>query len=445
MPRISTLLLSLNSIASFLFCLGLSTPSRAEDPKEWLWYDRWVTSMAPGQEGTMFASLATSMPHREGAVVKFSAENPDEAKEIYRHPSAVWAVATSPDKSTLASTDFHGNLAITPISGGETKQFEKAFVRWTRALAFGPDSKHIAAGNEAGTVFVWSIAEGKSTSNRDLASGQIMSMAFSPNGEQLAVATGSGKLHIVKWPSLEAIREVAIGDKPIWSVTFGTSNDLLWVGCADGTVKRVAKEGDPTDIAKLNDWVTSITSLPGGGLVAVSMRGQIKRSSKPDPKSLTEWAVGPKGIWDVKAIDSDRILVATQKLGPTMLQSVGQVQYIAKDAATKAAERKAAEEKAAKEKAEAEKREADRLMAEKLAAERKAAAEKAAAEKAAADKAAAEKKAAADKAKKEAEDKAAAEKAAAEKAKKEAADKAAADKAEAEKKEKTEKPAAEKP
>lgn len=435
-------------IAFFAFTVSDPLSSRADDkPKaEWMWYDRWVTSIAPGEEGTLYASLGSSLPHREASVVKFSSENPDDAKELYQHPAAVWAIATSPDKTTLASTDFHGSLAITPIAGGETKHFTKAFDRWTRALAFGPDSKHVVAGNEAGVLYVWSIAEGKSTVSRDLGSGQIIALAVNPAGDSVAVATGSGKVHVVKWPSLEAVREVTLGDKPIRSIAYSSTSDALWAGGSDGTVKRISKEGEVSEIAKLNDWVTALTSLPGGGLVAVSMRGQVKRSSKADPKSLTEWATGPKGVWDVKALDSDRIVVATQKLGPTVLQSVGQVQYIAKDAATKEAERKAAEEKAAKEKAEAEKREADRLLMEKLAAERKAAAEKAAAEKAAADKAAKE-KADAEKAAKEAAEKAAKEKAEADKAAKEAAEKAAKEKADTDKpKEKPEaSPPAEKP
>ena len=393
---------------------------RADEPVEWIWHDRWVTSLAPGSEGSLYASLATGMPYREGSVVKFSSENPDDAKELYRQPASVWAVASSPDKSTLASTDFQGSLAVTPTAGGETKHFEKAFAKWTRAIAFSSDSKQLAAGNEAGTVFAWSVGEEKVIGSRDLASGQIMSLVFSPSGETLAVATGSGKLHLVKWPSLEAIKEVAVGTQPLWSVVYGTNN-LLWVGSADGSVRRIPSEGDPVEIAKLNDWVTALSTLPGGGLVAVSMRGQVKRSSDADPKTLLDWAEGPKGTWDVFAINSDRIVVATRKLGPAVMQSVGQLQYVAKDAETKKAERKAAAEKAAAEKVEAEKK----VAAEKAAAE-KVVADKAAADKAAADKAAAD-KAAADKA---AADKAAADKAAADKA---AADKAAADKAAAEK------------
>jgi hypothetical protein len=379
-----------------------------EKSDEWLWHDRWVTSISAGPDGKLFASLATSMPHREGSVVQFTADNPDDAKVLYKQPAAIWVTATSPDKSSLASADFHGTLAITNLKAGETKLFDRAFGRWTRAMAFSADSKHLIAGNEAGTVFAWNVQEEKASSSRDLGSGQIMAVAFHPSGELVAAATGSGKLQILKWPSLETVKEVGLSDKPLWSVTYSGDGNLIWVGSSDGTVKRIPQTGDPNEIAKLNDWVTALTTLPGGGLVAVSMRGQIKRSSKLDPDSLTEWATGPKGLWDVKALDSDRIVVATQKFGPTTLQSVGQVQYLAKDAATKAAERKAAAEKAAKEKEEAEKREADRLLAEKLAAERKAAAEKAAAEKAAAEKAAAEKAAA---------EKAAAEKAAADKAK----------------------------
>ena len=370
----------------------------AQEPAEWIWHDRWVTSLAQGNEGRLYASLATGMPHREGSVVQFSNENPDEAKELYRQPAAVWAIAASPDKSSIASTDYQGSLAIGSIATGEAKHFPKAFATWTRALAYAADSKHLAAGNESGTLFAWSIAEAKAIGSRDLASGQIMSVAFSPNGESLAVATGSGKLHLVKWPSLESIKEVAVGTQPLWSVAYG-NNNLLWVGSADGTVKRIAAEGEPVEIAKLNDWVTSLSSLPGGGLVATSMRGQVKRSSEADPKKLLDWGAGPKGVWGATAVTPDRLILATRSLGPSVLQSVGQVQYVAKDLETKKAERKAAAEKAAAEKATAEKAAEEKKAAEKLAAERAEAEKKAAEEKKAADaKKAAEKKAAEEKA-----------------------------------------------
>ena len=406
--RLNCFTLLLGCVAGPLVCVvGPSIANlHAQEPTEWLWFDRWVTSLAPGSDGTLYASLATGMPHREGAVAKFSDENPDDAKELYKQPAAVWAVATSPDKSMIGSTDYQGNLAISSISSGETKHFPKAFTSWTRAIAFAADSKHMAAGNESGTVFAWSVGEEKSIASRELASGQIMSIAFSPNGETLAVATGSGKLQLVKWPTLESIKEVTVGTQPLWSVVYG-NNNLLWVGGADGTVKRIASDSEPVEIAKLNDWVTSLSTLPGGGLVAVSMRGQVKRSSEADPKKLLDWAAGPKGAWGVHAINSDRIVVATRSLGPSVLQSVGQLQYVAKDLETKKAERKAAAEKIAAEKAAAEKAAEEKKAAEKLAAERaeaekkveaekKAAADKAAADKAAADKAAAD-KAAADK------------------------------------------------
>jgi len=404
--------------AVYVFLLwSLANVLRADEPSEWIWHDRWVTSISSGTGDSLYASLATGMPQKEGSVVRFSGANPDNATELYRQPAAVWAVATSPDKSMLASTDFQGSLAVTRIAGGEAQHFSKAFTNWTRALAFTKDSKQLVAGNESGIVFAWSIIETKSITSRDLGTGQIMSLAFSPSGEQLAVATSSGKLHLLKYPSLETVKVIEVGSQSIWSVIYG-DNDLLWVGIADNTVRRISSDGASLEIAKLNDWVTSLSRLPGGGLVAVSMKGQIKRSSDSDPKSLSEWAVGPKGAWGVYAISSDRIVVATRTLGPAVLHSVGQLEYVAKDAETKKLERKEAAEKAAAAKAEKEKKAEEKLIFEKLAAEKtesarkaqaekKAQAEQAAAEKAEAEKAATEKVAA---------EKAAAEKAAAEKA-----------------------------
>jgi hypothetical protein len=382
--------------ARLFICLVLvvatSYPGISQDPSnEWLWHGRWVTSITPGGNDTFYAGLATGLPYREATVVKFSGENPDNAQELYKHPAAVWAVATSLDRSLLASTDYQGSLAITRLANSETKHFDKAFARWTRAIAFGADGKLLAAGNEAGTLFVWSVDEQKVTQSRDLGSGQIISVSFSPSGQLLAATTGTGKLHIVKWPSLEAVKEVQVGTQPLWSVAFGTADDIVWVGSADGHVRQVPAEGEPIVIAKLNSIVTAMTALPTGGLAAVSMRGQVMRSGNPNPKALTEWAKASEGIWDVKVLDNDRLLIATRKLGPTVLQSVGSVQYVAKDAATKAAEKKAAEEKAAEELAKAKAIAEQKAAEEKAAAEKKAAEEKAAADKAAAEKTAAEK------------------------------------------------------
>ncbi len=284
--------------------------------------------------------MATGLPYREASVVRFSVDQPEQAEELYKHPAAVWAVATNRELTTLASTDYQGTLIVTPLGGGERKVYDKEFSRWTRALKFSPDGKQLVAGNEAGTLFVWALDQGKSASQKELGSGQIMSFAFSPSGNRLAIATGSGKLHVVAWPSLEGVKEFAIGDQPLWSVVFADNDEQLWVGSSDGKVRRVRLNGEPEEVGKLNDWVTSLAPLPSGGVLAVSLRGQIKRGASKDAKELSDWATGPNGMWCALSVPGERIVVGTRKRGPAIFQTVGQLKYAGKEPSDSAGESK---------------------------------------------------------------------------------------------------------
>ncbi len=322
------------AVVAVAYLTAASAVARAEDPpKAWSWQDRWTTALAPAADGKVVASLATGLPYREGSVVRFAVDKPEEVEELYKHPAAVWAVATSPDSATVASTDYQGTLAIKPLAGGEVKFFDKAFARWTRALAFSPDGKLLAAGNEAGAVFAWSLESGQVSATKDLASGQVFALAFSPSGNRLAVATGSGKLQVVNWPSLEPVKEIVVVDQPLWSVAFAGNDDLLWVGGADGVVRKVPLEGAAVEVGKLNDWVTALASTAGGGVIAVSLKGQIKRASHGGATSLSDWATGPNGIWDVMTVGDDLVVAATRKGGPAIFQTVGQLKYAAKESA----------------------------------------------------------------------------------------------------------------
>jgi hypothetical protein len=399
-------------LAFLLFVPNFVGAVRGEEPAAWSWQDRWVTQMAPLGNGKYLATIATGLPYREGAVVEFSLPDPNAAKELYKQNAAVWGLAVSPDQKTVATTDYQGSLAIGPL-GGEIKHHEKAFVRWTRALTFASDGLQLVAGNEAGSVFAWSVAESKTVATKDLASGQVMAIAFSPSGNRLAVATGSGKLHVLKWPGFEPVKEIAVSDQPLWSVIFAGDEDHFWTGGADGVVRYVGLEGEPKSLGKMNDWVTSLAPLPGGGVVAVSLRGQVKRAASGSDEALRDWATGPSGIWDVLIADPDTVLVATRKGGPAIFRNVGQLQYAdGKDLTAKPTPKAESEPKAA----EVDAKKAEEMKAEEKKAEEKKAEEKKAEEKKAEEKKAEEKKAEEKKAEeKKAEEKKAEEKKAEEK------------------------------
>ena len=213
----------------------------------------------------------------------------------------------------MASVDYRGNLILFDTKSGKPTTHEKAFERWCQAMQFGPQDKLIVAGNEAGKVMVWEVAAGKVTSTAELDGHAVTGLAISPDHSQLAASDGAGHVHLLKWPSLEAIGEIKVGEETAWCVAYSSDGKTLFVGSGDRHLYRVAPEADakPESVAKGSDWITEIAVSPGGQVAAAEVGGKLHFPSLGGTDSMD----AKSGVWALCWNGDQQLFAGTRKNG----------------------------------------------------------------------------------------------------------------------------------
>jgi len=276
----------------------------------------WVTSIARiGDSDHFAAATADSLLLREASVYSFLANNPNQLKKLYSHPAAVWCVGSTTDGKHVASVDYRGNLVIYNTESEEAKTHEDAFERWCQAMQVAPDSKSIVAGNEAGKVMVWDLEAAKVSKSIELDAHAVTGLAFSPDGSQLAASDGAGHVHLLKWPELESVGQIQVGEQPAWCVAW-TDGEHLLVGSSDRQLYRVPAKADakPESVAKGSDWITQLAVSPGGNVAAGEVGGRLHFPSSGGSDSMD----ATSGVWTLCWNGDGQLFAGTRKDGIVM-------------------------------------------------------------------------------------------------------------------------------
>jgi WD40 repeat protein len=80
-----------------------------------------------------------------------------ELFELKGHKGAVWAVAVSPDGSTIATGSWDQTVKLWDAATGRERATFKWPVGRVYSLAFAPDGLRLAAGGDTGAVVVWDM------------------------------------------------------------------------------------------------------------------------------------------------------------------------------------------------------------------------------------------------------------------------------------------------
>ena len=276
------------------------------------WPSPWVTAITSLAGDEQFAATSQGLLLREAAVVRTSVNQPQLSTPLYTHPSSVWAIAAN--DQFVCSSDYRGNLGVWSRQENTVRMAEGVLERWTRALAFSPDPDQLVAVNEAGKFFVWSLSQGVVLRSVQLEPQQATRCVFSPKGDQVAVVNGASQLQLLAWPSLEIQQTVKIGEQPLLALAYSGDAESLVVGGADRKLWRVQFSGEPqvTEVAVVSDWISSIDPLSsGGGWIAGGMDGKVYELSPSGSPEVV--ATVPSGIWDLKVVTGDVVLLGTRK------------------------------------------------------------------------------------------------------------------------------------
>ena len=146
----------------------------------------WAVAWSP--DGTTLASGSNDQ-----TVKLWDAATGAERTTLHGHSGPVRAVAWSPDGTTLASGSGDGTVKLWDAATGAERTTLRGHQAWVQAVAWSPDSKTVASGSGDQTVKLWDAVRGTERATLRGHQAWVQAVAWSPDGKTLAaVAAGQG-------------------------------------------------------------------------------------------------------------------------------------------------------------------------------------------------------------------------------------------------------------
>jgi len=201
-------------------------------------------------------------------------------------PGSLWALALSPDQSTLYSAGRKGYCGAWDLGTGQLLRQFAGFQGTIDAITLSPDGKLLAVcGWRDRNVMLFDAQTGEKSAER-VAEAKLRCVRFSPDGQFLLAGRDDGKLQVWSQATGESVRIANVSEYPIYDIAYSPDGSSLvasggdWKKAGTGFLKLLearefAISGELTEhkhavrSAAFNHDGTGLASADEAGLVIV--------------------------------------------------------------------------------------------------------------------------------------------------------------------------------
>jgi len=195
--------------------------------------------------------------------------------ESNRHSDDVYALAFSPDGTTLASGSDDNRVILWSVATGAQKTALLGHTHWVRGLAFSPNGRQLASASYDQTVSIWNTADGRLLHTLTGHTQSVRAVAFRSDGKMLA--TGGFEPAIRLWDpttgkALQTLDPQTAGE--VTALAFQPKGNLL-ASAGSGNTVNLWNTSTGTTLLTLEGHLLPVTALafdPDGSRIATGSR-----------------------------------------------------------------------------------------------------------------------------------------------------------------------------
>ena len=232
-------------------------------------HNKEVNSIVFSPKGDLIATASTDN------TVKLWTSDGTPVKTLTEHNREVNSIAFSP-KGDLIATASTDNTVKLWTSDGTLVETLKGHSDKFLVVIFDPKGELIASASEDNTVKIWK-PDGTLMYTLSGHKSRVNNIAFSPNGDLIASSSSDT---VKLWKVNNTFTDTFEGH--CRRIAFSPKDDLIALGCYDGTLRLWKADGQEKDRLKYGGIVTSVAFSPDGKLIATASDDGVIKLLKPN-------------------------------------------------------------------------------------------------------------------------------------------------------------------